>query len=383
MKTEVIEIKTREAEGLITEFAKRTGLISHEGDKSNRYLWTDAFAVNCLFGLYQSTGDNSYRKKALELIDLVHLHLGKFHPDDHRKGWISGLTGEKAEFHPTAGGLRIGKRLPERKHTERLDQRLEWERDGQYFHYLTKWINSLLQADIETNNTSYARWAAELLAVSSAFIENGNQNPRMYWKMDTKLSRPLVSSMGAHDPLEGLICTANILRRFPDRALQFDYMLRSFETICQRQTWVTSDLLGIGGLLIDSIRAIILENEDIPVNLNAESLLQESIQSLNIYQRQDLKAGSGPRLAFRECGLSLGIRILKGMKEKLGIHSISKAQMQCYELLANEIENFWLDEENQKSYTWNEHPDINSVSLAASLIACSQPEVFLGIPKKP
>ncbi|MCM8568352.1 hypothetical protein NE848_03120 [Gramella jeungdoensis] len=382
MKTEVIEIKTKEAEELIRKFAERTALVQGKGDPGQRYLWTDAFALNCLFGLFHITGSNQYHEKAYQLIELVHEHLGKYHPDDKRKGWISGLTDEKAEFHPTVGGLRIGKRLPERKEDEALDQRLEWERDGQYFHYLTKWINGLLQADTETENDQYARWAAELLAATSAFIVNGTQDPKMYWKMDTGLSRPLVSGMGAHDPLEGLICTVNILRRFPDRTSQFNYMLRSFESICSQQTWTTSDPLAIGGLLTDSIRAIILEKEDAPVDLNAESLLQESINSLNDYQKQDLKAGAGQRLAFRECGLSLGIRILKGMKEKLGIQSISNAQMQCYELLANEIENFWLDPENQKSPTWKEHLDINSVSLAASLIACSHPEVFLGIPKR-
>jgi hypothetical protein len=40
--------------------------------------------------------------------------------------------------HPTRGGLRIGKKLPERRPGEAFQERLEWERDGQYFHYLTK-----------------------------------------------------------------------------------------------------------------------------------------------------------------------------------------------------------------------------------------------------
>jgi hypothetical protein len=34
--------------------------------------------------------------------------------------------------------LRIGKQLAERRPGERFDERLEWERDGQYFHYLTR-----------------------------------------------------------------------------------------------------------------------------------------------------------------------------------------------------------------------------------------------------
>lgn len=382
MKTETIEIKTNQAKKLINGFTERTGLISAKGDPDRRYLWTDAFAVNCLFALYHNTGKSAFRNKAFQLIDLVHQHLGKYHPGDKRKGWISGLSGEKAQFHPTAGGLRIGKRLPERKKNEAYNQHLEWEKDGQYFHYLTKWITALMQAGNESENDQYSRWAAELLAASSAFIVNGNQDPKMYWKMNTELSHPLVSSMGAHDPLEGLVCTSVILRKFPDRTSQFDYMLRSFESMCRQQTWITSDALGIGGLLIDSVKAVVLEKDNHAVSLNSEELLQESIQSLNNFQRQDLSNDASQRLAFRECGLSLGIRILKGMKNKLDIHSISTAQMQCYDLLANEIENFWLDMENQKSVTWTKYLDINAVTLAASLLASSQPEVFLGIPKK-
>lgn len=382
MTTEVLHTKTTQAVKLMEGFATRTGLINGQGDPSRRYLWTDAFAVNCFFGLYHITGDTSYREKAFRLIDLVHEYLGKYHPGDKRKGWISKLSNEKAEFHPTAGGLRIGKNLPERTETENFDEQLEWERDGQYFHYLTKWINTLFQAENESKENRYARWAAELLAATSAFIVNGNQDPRMYWKMDTELSQPLVSGMGAHDPLEGLICTAGIIRRFPDRKSEFAYMLSSFNSMCDRQNWITSDPLGIGGLLTDSVRALILNRDHLQLSLDPKQLLKESIQSLNNYQRADICADAERRLAFRECGLTLGIRVLRGMKQELEIKSISNAQMQCYELLANEIEAFWLDTGNQEVATWRQHIDINSVSLAASLIACSQPKVFLGIPQK-
>ncbi|TBW28599.1 hypothetical protein [Gramella sp. KN1008] len=382
MTTEVLQTKTKQAAKLMEGFARRTGLINGQEDPSSRYLWTDAFAVNSFFGLYHITADASYRERAFRLIDLVHEYLGKYHPGDKRKGWISGLSNEKAELHPTAGGLRIGKSLPERTGSESFNEQLEWERDGQYFHYLTKWINTLYQAENESEDYRYSRWAAELLAATSAFIVNGNQDPRMYWKMDAELSQPLVSSMGAHDPLEGLICTAGIIRRFPDRKSEFDYMLSAFNRMCEGQTWITSDPLGIGGLLTDCVRAFILKKEDLHLSLDPEQLLKESIQSINNYQRNNRWEGASQRLAFRECGLSLGVRIFRGMKQKLNIPGISNAQMQCYELLANEIEDFWMDTRNQKAGTWKSHININSVTLAASLIACNHPEVFLGIPHK-
>ena len=39
-------------------------------------------------------------------------------------------------MHPTQGGLRIGKNMNERSSSDRFDENLEWDRDGQYYHYL-------------------------------------------------------------------------------------------------------------------------------------------------------------------------------------------------------------------------------------------------------
>src|SRR5205814_6067950 len=113
---------------------------------------------------------------------------------------------------PTAGGLRSGKPLRERKAGEPLDERLEWDRDGQYFHYLTKWIHALCQAGFATGNTAYVRWAIELgNAAFAGFVRRSDssqvtgQVTGLYWKMSTDLSRPLVPAMGMHDALDGFI----------------------------------------------------------------------------------------------------------------------------------------------------------------------------------
>jgi len=121
---------------LMTDFAERTGLFG-EGAPT-RYLWTDAFAVCNLLELEQRTGDKAYRELALRLVDQVHQVLGRHRPDDPKEGWISGLNEEEGKRHPTKGGLRIGKAQGERRADEPIDERLEWDRDGQYFHYLTK-----------------------------------------------------------------------------------------------------------------------------------------------------------------------------------------------------------------------------------------------------
>jgi hypothetical protein len=84
--------------------------------------------------------------------------LGSHRPDDDRTGWLDGASAA----HPTRGGLRIGKHLPERGAGERLDERLEWDRDGQYFHYLTKWMHALDQVSASTGDPRFRVWAREL-----------------------------------------------------------------------------------------------------------------------------------------------------------------------------------------------------------------------------
>jgi hypothetical protein len=113
----------------MTDFARLTGL--WPAGAPERYLWTDAFAVCNFLGLYGETGDGKFKNLALQLVGQVHLTLGRYREDDSRTGWISGLDEEKAILHPTAGGLRIGKELKERKATEPLDERLESEHSSQ------------------------------------------------------------------------------------------------------------------------------------------------------------------------------------------------------------------------------------------------------------
>lgn len=182
--------------------------------------------------------------RALNLIEMVHEHLGKHHPKDERTGWISGLPEKEGEKHPTIAGLRIGKKLPERDRSEPFNDRLEWERDGQYFHYITRWITALLQAEQETEDKQ---------------MYSPNQPPEY-------------------------------------------------------------------------------------------------------------------RLAFRECVLSLGLRVLTEPKDKSSELNLDVTKR--FNPLAEDIEIFWVDPVNQNASTWTNHLDINEVSLASSLIAKVYPHSF-------
>jgi hypothetical protein len=179
---------------LMTRFADRTGLTA-PARAPVRYLWTDAFAVCNFLALTAATGEGRHAELALGLVDQVHHVLGRHRPDDPRRGWPSGLEPRVAEAHPTRGGLRIGKPRPERDagkpgiSAQRagsgdFDERLEWERDGQYFHYLTKWMTALDRVARATGQATFNVWARELAeTVHRAFTHPlPGGGTRMYWK---------------------------------------------------------------------------------------------------------------------------------------------------------------------------------------------------------
>ncbi|MFP4289293.1 MAG: hypothetical protein ACLFQS_08535 [Bacteroidales bacterium] len=374
--------KIQQAKKIMDDFLVRTGIKTSTGNVNNRYLWTDAFAVQSCFALKHLLSDDEYHQHAITLIDRVHHILGKFHEDDPRSGWISGLPEEEGEKYPTLGGLRIGKKLPERKEGEPFDENLEWERDGQYFHYLTRWFNALMTAHRETNNKKYAIWAAELIQAGEKFISNEGDTLRMYWKMNTELTGPIVRSMGAHDPLEGLLCLLKAKKELPSHATALEPLEKKFIKLCRGMTWYTSDPLGIGSLLLNTARAAALHLADAGLTPTTEAkyLLSDSIKGLQMIHNEDYYANNsaGGRLPFRECGLSLGLNVLYGQRhayqEKVGLNF---QKLEDYLPISETVEDFWLKPSNQKASTWIDHLNINAVTLASSILGEHKPEVFV------
>ena len=246
--------KTVMAARLMSEFARRTGL--HPTSRTQqRYLWTDAFAVCNFLELFRRTGDQIYRRCATDLVDKVHWVLGRYRPDDMRRGWISGLDDESGGQHPTSGGLRIGKPLGERPAGEPIDERLEWDRDGQYFHYLTKWMHALCRTGFVTGDSSHSRWAVELgEAAFRGFVRRSRSGEvaGVYWKMSTDLSRPLVAATGQHDALDGYITFREAqfaASKMPIDAGVADLNggIKWLSGLCEHRDWTTDDPLGVGG----------------------------------------------------------------------------------------------------------------------------------------
>ena len=370
---------------LMESFAERTGVSGGIGGP--RYLWTDAFAVCNFLGAARVTHDDKYLELALGLVDRVHHTLGQHRPDDEKRGWLGRKGGEASEEHPTVGGLRIGKPLPERTPSEPRDERIEWDRDGQYFHYLTKWMHALHRAAKATGRSELDDWARTLaLTAHEAFVyaPDWGGPKRMFWKMSVDLDRPLVASMGHHDPLDGYLTCLELDVTAPVAKLIGP--AEDFSSMIDIEGLATDDPLGLGGLLVDAYRVLQLSRAtvfpDAPKLFAA--LLDASRVGLALYlERSDLRLPAHRRLAFREIGLAIGLeaiarmledarrdsdRFLGGPRERRLLEELG-----AHVPLGAEIEAFWLRPENRRTAVFRDHADINEVMLATSL----SPDGFL------
>lgn len=380
--------ETIDLELIMNVFASRTGL-ANLNQPGRLYLWTDAFAVCNFLELYRQTKKKNYKETSLLLIDAVHSVLGRYHNDDKREGWISGL--DNGRDHPTLGGLRIGKILQERAPDEPYDDQKEWDRDGQYFHYLTKWMHALNQATRATKDIRYVRWAIELAKTAhKAFtyeMQSGTQ--KMYWKMSTDLSRPLVSSMGQHDALDAYITYLQLSAAASEFGENAD-LSKEIEEASAMATLMpleTEDSLGVGSLLSDASRVIqLITFYGLPLEPLLISMLDAAHKGIESFIRgETLGYPAEYRLAFRELGLSIGLHGVKIVRnlfheyadkfEQNEAMNEALSRLEKYMSLAEVIETFWILPKHQQSATWRENVDINSVMLATSLA----PDGFLRI----
>jgi len=373
--------------GIMADFAAGTGL-DPAGLQPQRYLWTDAFAVANFLELYRLTGAEVYLELARRLVDQVHQVLGRHRPDDSRLGWLSGLPEEEGKRHPTAGGLRIGKPLPERAPGDPPDPQLEWERDGQYYHYLVKWLLALLLIGRVTGEPRYLDWGRELARTMHArFLCTAyTGGPTIIcWKMSIDLSRPQVNSMGQHDALDGLLTFLALQMEgtgMPDLSGE----IKGLTALCRARQWSTDDPLGLGSLLHDALQAGQLIARGVAgLDDLLSALLAQARPGLAAYaRRSDLHLPADYRLAFRELGLSLGLRAATRLQDLIvreKEHFQAGARLrELLELileylpLGEAVEHFWLDPAHRVTPGWQEHLRINQVMLATSL----SPDTFLG-----
>jgi hypothetical protein len=368
--------RTRLAAALMDGFAGATGLAGNS--PPDRYLWTDAFAVCNFLGLHRRTGKAAYLELALRLVNQVHHVLGRHREDDPRRGWISGLDEGEGERHPTRGGLRIGKKHPERAPGEPFDPHAEWDRDGQYLHYLTQWMHALHRVAEETGDRQFRTWAVELArAAHAAFARRRTPNAieRLVWKMSVDLRRVLVPSMGQHDALDALTTCLELQEDGP----VLEREIAELHPLAAAGAFETDDALGIGALLTDAYRLAMLTR---PGKLAERTLLARLLAaaqvSLEAFAHGDpLSAPARSRLAFRELGLSIGLHAMERLQDvsdiDTGFGSVFAAVLARAPIAAR-IDAFWSAAGNRQVASWTAHRHINDVMLATSL----QPAGYLG-----
>lgn len=370
---------------LMTRFAGRTGLTAAAPPR--RYLWTDAFAVCNFLEVHRRNGAEAPLRLALALVDQVHTILGRHRGDDGRTGWLSGLPEAEGRTHPTRGGLRIGKPRPERAASEPFDEHAEWDRDGQYFHYLTRWMHALARVAQATDDPAPLRMAVELAHTAHArFCHTQRTTGRrsMHWKMSIDLTRPLVPAMGHHDPLDGLVTLLALRaqgRADPRQAHlpPLDDAIAELRALHGDTDCATADALGIGGLLGGGYAlAQLLARDQADDDHLLVAQLQGALTGLHeLLAGPALRLPPARRLAFRELGLAIGLQAIPRLQTlstsapPRGWQMVGRpliAALTRHVPLADHIVACWLEPANQAAAAWQDHRDINEVMLATALL---------------
>ena len=183
----------------------------------------------------------------------------------------------------------------------------------------------------------------------------------MYWKMSIDLTRPLVSSMGQHDPLDGMLTALELEATATDAGSpgpDLSAAIADYAKMLDPTALATDDPLGIGGLFVDAARAARLSARGAlrqHPGLHAAILEAARIGLARYLSSPELHAPAAHRLAFRELGLAIGLTDTP------------------YAAAGQHILGFWLDPANRANGTWTEHADINEVMLATCLV----PQGFL------
>ena len=175
------------------------------------------------------------------------------------RGWISGLSEAEGEAHPTRGGLRIGKPLPERA-AGRAAGRAARVGARRAVLPLPHEVDARARpGDARDGAAALHRLGARARARRAPRLHvraAPRRSPkRMYWKLSIDLSRPVVASMGQHDPLDGLVTYAQLeATRRGSGARASARRSTDFAAMIEPEALATADPLGLGGPVDDAYR---------------------------------------------------------------------------------------------------------------------------------
>ncbi|MDD5169845.1 MAG: hypothetical protein PHN75_13565, partial [Syntrophales bacterium] len=196
-------------------------------------------------------------------------------------------------------------------------------------------------------------------------------------------SRPLVPSMGHHDPLAGLITYGELQAAVEKNheqpaGLDLNGEIKDMADVCRGKDWATNDLLGIGELLSGAYRVGRLKVSGMSEEKLLADMLAATVSGMEAVSETNYFTLPAPyRLAFREFGLSIGLKAAKKLRGLIeenpaifkGAGSLISdlGKLAQYDRLAETIETFWFAPAGRKAQSWTEHNDINTVMLATSL----------------
>jgi len=290
------------------------------------------------------TTDSRYITLARRLILAVHNTLGYTRDLQAR---LPGATDD----HPLQGGLRIGKLLPEDDESG--------QGDGQYFHYLTRWMPTLSRMTVTTGEPWYNNQAIELAQLAlQKFKHNGDDGqPQLHWKMNINLNTPQVSPEGSIDPIDGYVTYRLLQDTAKDETVlqhEISILKTMLDRACERQP--TDDPLDLGMLLW--LTSHLHDQEGW-----AHTLSSKTINALHESRRRSyFDRPMAQRVAYREFGAALG----------LYCHSCGSPEHSKTAALAEHIVQAWEDVGVVASYGdghTKEDGPITAVMYAAALLA--------------
>ena len=219
----------------------------------------------------------------------------------------------------------------------------------------------------------FSTWAVELAEVAHrAFTVEPRPGgrKRMVWKMSIDLTRPLVASMGQHDPLDGLItcvqldATARALGSSAGSGLA--QARADFASMIAPDQLATSDPLGLGGLLVDACRVEQLIRAGVPRSSPVFATRCSRPRSSACATTWRGRTWGFPRPAASRSASSGSRSVspaIAGLEPVRGFEPLAR-----FAPLRSEIESFWQVPAHREVETWREHEDINDVMLATSLV---------------
>ena len=359
-------------------FAERTGLVS--GRSPMRYLWTDAFAVCNFLGLARATGEARYtrarapagRPGARGARTVPGRRFAHRVAERARRGGGRGpipraAACASARSSPSAG--------PANRSTSGSSGTGTASTSTTSPSGCTPSIRCRARRGSRASTSGRGSWPRRPTAPSPTDA-SGPGGRRLVWKMSIDLSRPLVPSMGQHDPLDGLITcaqlqtTASMLpsdtaragpRRGGRRLRDHDRGARLVDPGPARPRRSHDGRLS---------RRAADASRGLPDGELLDTLLAVALEGLPHYARQgDLRLPVSSRLAFRELGLAIGLRAIELVERDQALTRYSLARL-------GDRSPSGSIPSTRPPGSWAEHRDINEVMLATSLV----PE---GVPGRP